>query len=355
MVSTGKHLRIAAAIALLAWCNFCLPFAGGQVLPANLPDQGIGKPDDLIVHVELVNVLFTVTDRKGRLVTDLDRSNFRIYEDNQLQTITNFSKETDLPLTIALLIDTSSSIRDRFKFEQQAAIDFLYSTVRPQKDKALVITFDSAVELVQDFTDDLEALSKAIRRVRPGGGTKMYDGIYLACQEKLKAETGRKVLIVISDGDDNLSLQTVRGTLEMAQRSDVAIYAISTNSSGFFGLSAPKADKVLKRLAEDTGGRAFFPFKAEDLTESFENIGSELRSQYSLAYRSSNPARDGAFRSIRIETDRKNLRVKSRKGYYAPRRSPFHSRSDSGPVAPFTSSLIFGTQNKQPEEVVNQP
>ena len=126
-------------------------------------------------------------------------------------------------------------------------------------------------------------------------------------------------MILISDGDDNLSLETLSGTLEMAQKSDVSIYTISTNSSGFFGVTAPKADKVLKRLAEDTGGRAFFPFKAEDLSQSFQDISSELRSQYSLAYSSSNFARDGSFRSIKIEADRKNLRVKTRKGYYAAR------------------------------------
>jgi len=274
-------------------------------------------PHNLIVHVDLVNVLFTVTDRKGKLVTDLERQNLKILEDSKPQTITNFTRETDLPLTIAILIDTSTSIRDRFKFEQQAAIDFLYRTLRPKKDKALLITFDSAIELVQDYTDNAELLAKAIRQVRPGGGTKMFDGIYLACQEKLKAEAGRKILILISDGDDNLSLQTLTGTLEVAQKSDVSIFTISTNSSGFFGITAPKADKALKRLADDTGGRAFFPFKAEDLSESFQDISAELRSQYSVAYRSSNPARDGSFRSVKIEPDRKNLRVKARKGYYA--------------------------------------
>ena len=280
-------------------------------------EKAEAQPENLVVHVDLVNVLFTVTDRKGKLVTDLEKQNLKISEDNRPQTITNFTRETDLPLTIAILIDTSTSIRDRFKFEQQAAIDFLYRTLRPKKDNALLITFDSAIELVQDYTDNAELLAKAIRQVRPGGGTKMFDGIYLACQEKLKAEAGRKVLILISDGDDNLSLGTLAGTLEMAQKSDVSIYTISTNSSGFFGITAPKADKVLKRLADDTGGRAFFPFKAEDLSESFQDISAELRSQYSVAYRSSNPARDGSFRSVRIETDRKNLRVKARKGYYA--------------------------------------
>ena len=316
------------AIAALIACLFLTLAVSSQVWLYSQASKNVidGKkdkteknPDNLVVNVELVNVLFTVMDRKGKLVTDLDKSNLKLYEDNKLQTITNFSRETDLPLTIALVIDTSTSIRERFKFEQEAAIDFLYRTLRPKKDKALLVTFDSAIELVQDYTDNPEVLSKAIRQIRPGGGTKMLDAIYLACQEKLKSELGRKILILISDGDDNLSLETLASTLEMAQKSDVAIFAISTNSSGFFGITAPKADKILKRLAEETGGRAFFPFKAEDLSASFQDIGAELRSQYSLAYRSSNPGRDGSFRSIKIETDRKNLKVKARKGYYAPR------------------------------------
>ena len=316
-----KRIRPCFKVALVVVAVLSLSFLDGYRSQTKALDTKEEKtepaPDNLVVHVDLVNVLFTVTDRKGKLVTDLEKQDLKISEDNRPQTITNFTRETDLPLTIAILIDTSTSIRDRFKFEQQAAIDFLYRTLRPKKDKALLITFDSAIELVQDYTDNAEVLAKAIRQVRPGGGTKMLDGIYLACQEKLKAEAGRKILILISDGDDNLSLGTLTGTLEMAQKSDVSIYAISTNSSGFFGITAPKADKALKRLADETGGRAFFPFKAEDLSESFQDISAELRSQYSVAYRSSNPARDGSFRSVKIETDRKNLRVKARKGYYA--------------------------------------
>jgi len=309
--------KLCLAVAIVASLSPLDGYRSQTKVVDTKQDRAETQPENLVVHVDLVNVLFTVTDRKGKLVTDLEKQNLKISEDNRPQAITNFTRETDLPLTIAILIDTSTSIRDRFKFEQQAAIDFLYRTLRPKKDKALLITFDSAIELVQDYTDNAELLAKAIRQVRPGGGTKMFDGIYLACQEKLKAEAGRKVMILISDGDDNLSLGTLTGTLEMAQKSDVSIYTISTNSSGFFGITAPKADKVLKRLAEDTGGRAFFPFKAEDLSESFQDISAELRSQYSVAYRSSNPARDGSFRSVKIETDRKNLRVKARKGYYA--------------------------------------
>ena len=309
--------KVALAVILVALGPSSLVdyLSQSQVLDNKLQSDG----ENLVVHVDLVNVLFTATDRRGKLVTDLAKDNLKIYEDNKTQIITNFTRETELPLTIAVLIDTSTSIRNRFKFEQEAAIDFLFRTLRQKKDKALLVTFDSAIELVQDYTDNPEVLAKAIRQVRPGGGTKMFDSIFLTCQEKLKAETGRKIMILISDGDDNLSLETLSGTLEMAQKSDVSIYTISTNSSGFFGVTAPKADKVLKRLAEDTGGRAFFPFKAEDLSQSFQDISSELRSQYSLAYRSSNFARDGSFRSIKIETDRKNLRVKARKGYYSAR------------------------------------
>jgi Ca-activated chloride channel family protein len=309
--------KVALAVILVALGPSSLVdyLSQSQVLDNKLQSDG----ENLVVHVDLVNVLFTATDRRGKLVTDLAKDNLKIYEDNKTQIITNFTRETELPLTIAVLIDTSTSIRNRFKFEQEAAIDFLFRTLRQKKDKALLVTFDSAIELVQDYTDNPEVLAKAIRQVRPGGGTKMFDSIFLTCQEKLKAETGRKIMILISDGDDNLSLETLSGTLEMAQKSDVSIYTISTNCSGFFGVTAPKADKVLKRLAEDTGGRAFFPFKAEDLSQSFQDISSELRSQYSLAYRSSNFVRDGSFRSIKIEADRKNLRVKARKGYYAAR------------------------------------
>ena len=319
MVFSG-YLRIVAVVALLFVCLPLLVLSQNpatQVLDTKADESD--KAKNLVINVDLVNVLFTVTDRRGKLVTDLAQKELKLLEDNRVQSITNFSRETDLPLTIALLIDTSTSIRDRFKFEQEAAIDFLYRTIRPRKDKGLLITFDSAIELVQDYSDNPEILAKAIRQVRPGGGTKMLDAIYLACQEKLKSETGRKLIILISDGDDNLSLETVTSTLEMAQRSDVAIFTISTNSSGFFGLTAPKADKLLKRLADETGGRAFFPFKAEDLSQSFQDIATELRSQYSLAYRSSNVNRDGTFRAIKIEPERKNVKVKSRKGYYAPR------------------------------------
>jgi VWFA-related protein len=320
----GHLLVLGVLLVTFGWCISAGKNHFSQSVPVSLDyrfNHSDKNSDNLVVNVELINVLFTVSDRNGKLVTNLNQSNLRLYEDKTLQTITNFSRETDLPLTIALLVDTSTSVRRRFEFEQQAAIDFLHKTLRPKKDKALLIAFDSGVELVEDYTDNPDTLSKAIRQIRPGGGTKMLDAVYLACREKLKAEPGRKLMILISDGDDNMSSETLSSTLEMAQKSDVSIYTVSTYSNGYSERAAHEPEKILKTLAEETGGKAFFASRAEDLSESFEDISQELRSQYSLAYRSSNPIRDGAFRPIKIETDRKNLRVKARKGYYAPRNS----------------------------------
>lgn len=310
------------ALLVLLACTIAGLASAQDIAPVYFPPKpflaSTAPGESLVVNVDLVNVIFTVMDRKGKFVTDLSRSQLKIFEDNSPQTITNFSQETDLPLSIGILLDTSSSIRDRFRFEQEAAMDFLARTLRKGKDKAFFTSFDSAIELIQDYTDDPALLSQAIKQVRPGGGTKLYDAIQLVCQEKLRQQVGRKIIILISDGDDNLSIQTLAAVLESAQKSDVAIYAISTNSEGFTAQASPKNDKVLKKLAEETGGRCFFPFKAEDLSVNFQNIGAELRSQYSLAYRSSNPSRDGSFRAIRIEPEHRNLKVKSRRGYYAP-------------------------------------
>jgi Ca-activated chloride channel homolog len=318
MIKVNYHTTVLCLFFLLSGIGFDPAYFGkGQGQRQDSPSSK--NTENLIVNVDLINVIFTVADRRGRLVTDLDKNEFLLFENNVSQQITNFARETDLPLSIALLIDTSTSIRDRFKFEQEAAIDFLSKALRPQQDKALLISFDTGIDLVQDFTDNIKLLNESIHQIRPGGGTKMLDAIFLACEEKLRGVQGRKVIIIISDGDDNLSLHTLAATMEMAQKADVTLFCISTNSTGFFGVKAPQADKVLKKLAEETGGRAFFPFKAEDLSHSFQDIGDELRSKYSLGYKSSNPTRDGSFRTIRLETVRKNLKVKARHGYYAPR------------------------------------
>ena len=209
--------------------------APAQSPQTSQPPQSSQSDQTITVYVDLVNILFTVADRKGKFVTNLRKDDFKVFEDEKQQAVTNFSTETDLPLTIALLVDTSGSIRDKLRFEQEAAIEFFYSTLRRGKDKALVISFDSGVDLLQDFTDDPEVLSEAVRKIRAGGGTSLYDAVYLAATEKLAGQKGRRVLILISDGDDNSSRLSLTETLEAAQKNEVTIYGISTNSAAYFG------------------------------------------------------------------------------------------------------------------------
>ena len=308
-----KRITVLAITSVL----LMLSAAAAQQEPAP------GRPDQTItVDVDLVNVLFSVSDKRGRLNTDLTKDDLRVYEDGELQTITNFSSETDLPLTVALLVDTSGSIRDKLRFEQEAAIEFFYSTLRRKTDQAMLVTFDSGVDLLQDFTDNPETLADAVRKIRAGGGTSLYDAIFLAVSEKMAGEPGRKVLIVISDGDDNASRTSMTETMEMAQKNDVTVYTISTNSTAHFGTREQRrGDRTLRTFAEDTGGRAFFPFKLEELAVSFEDISEELRSQYTLAYVPTNRNRDGSYREIKVEARNRDYRVKARKGYYAPRES----------------------------------
>src|SRR5213592_3197787 len=299
-----KHL-VAGFVLCVAMSSFVAAQRGQpqqKSQPQQRPAEAPAKAADdqtISVNVDLVNILFTVADKKGKFVTNLRKDDFRVFEDEKAQAITNFSSETDLPLTIALLVDTSGSIRDKLKFEQEAAIEFFYSTLRRNKDKALVISFDSGVDLLQDFTDDPEVLSEKIRKIRAGGGTSLYDAVYLAASEKLAGQKGRRVVILITDGDDNSSRVSLTETLEAAQRNDVTIYAISTNSAAYFGSKEQeRGDKTLKKFSEETGGKAFFPLKLQDLAGSFLDIHDELRSQYQIGYRPSNAKMDGTFRRI---------------------------------------------------------
>jgi VWFA-related protein len=284
------------------------------------PPVKSGDDQTISVEVNVVNVLFTVADRKGKFVTNLRKDDFRVFEDDRAQTINFFSSESNLPLTIALLIDTSGSIRDKLKFEEEAAIEFFYSTLQRGKDRALVISFDSGVDLLQDFTDDAEKLADKIRKIRAGGGTAMYDAVYLAINQKLAGQEGRRVVILISDGDDNSSRVSLTETLESAQRNDVTIYGISTNSAAFFGSKEQeRGDKTLKKLAEETGGKAFFPLKIQDLASSFLDIHDELRSQYQIGYRPINAKMDGTFRRIRLDVSDKRFKARAKTGYYMPK------------------------------------
>ncbi|HSB14066.1 MAG TPA: VWA domain-containing protein [Bryobacteraceae bacterium] len=274
----------------------------------------------IILDVTRVNLLFTVTDKKGRFVTDLTKDDFAIREGKRPQTILEFVSESDLPLRLAILVDTSNSIRDRFKFIQEAAIEFINSVVRPNQDKAAMISFDTAAELQADLTGDLATLDKVIRNLRPGGGTALYDAIYFACRDKLMMDQPRhkfrRAMVILSDGEDNQSRYSRDQALEMAQKADVVIYTISTNITRV----ETDGDKVLKYLSEETGGVTFFPFKVEDLSQSFENIANELRHQYNLLYRPEPMKTDGTYQTVDVRVkERKGLIVRARKGYYSPR------------------------------------
>jgi Ca-activated chloride channel family protein len=270
--------------------------------------------------VNEVNVVFTVTDKHGRYVKNLARGDFSVLDDSKpAEQIRSFHNETDLPLQVGLLVDASNSVRDRFKFEQEAAIEFLNQTVRPRYDRAFIVGFDVTPEVTQDFTDNTESLSRGVRGLRPGGGTAMYDALYFACRDKLlKApQTGpvRRAIILLTDGDDNMSHVTREEAIDMAQRADVIVYTISTNITG----ARHAGDKVLERIADATGGHAFFPFQLNDVADAFVAIQDELRSQYALSYKPADLRTDGRYHTIEIlAQNHKGLRVRSRRGYYAP-------------------------------------
>ncbi len=293
--------------------------AATQQPNANPPadDQGLNT---IRTTTNEVNVVFTVTDKHGRRITDMKQNDFRIVDDNKPpQEIRSFNAETNLPLQVGLLVDASNSVRDRFKFEQESAIEFLNQTVHPTKDIAFVVGFDVTPEVTQDFTDNTEALAHGVHELRPGGGTAMYDAVYFACRDKLlKAPKGtpvRRAIILLSDGEDNQSHVTREEAIEMAQRAEAIIYTISTNVSGTKGAG----DKVLERIADATGGRAFFPFQIRDVANAFAEIQDELRSQYAVSYKPADFKADGHYRTIEIvANDRKSFRVRARRGYYAP-------------------------------------
>ncbi len=289
------------------------------------------------VNVNLVDVLFSVVNKKQKLVIDLNKDDFKIFDDNTEQQAVSFSQPTDLPLRIGMVLDTSNSIRDRLQFEQDAAVEFLFSAIRRERDQAFLMTFDDGPQIIKEFTGDTGELRDTILKQRAGGGTSLYDAIYAASQELLDksplplgpSPEVRRVLVIISDGDDNSSSRSRGEAIEAAQRAGVIIYAISTSTEWLSTsedvspskLSARKylkneGDKVLEQLAEETGGRTFFPYKVDDLGQSFLDIGDELRHQYALAYSPAGRIHDGKYHTIRIQVDRKDVSVRARKGYY---------------------------------------
>lgn len=300
----------------LAWFLTLLPLFGQAPPPAASPED---EQSRITLDVTRVQLLFTVSDKKGRFVNDLNKDDFAIIEEKRPQSIVEFTAETNLPLRLAILIDTSNSIRERFRFQQEAATDFVNTVVRPKEDRAMVVSFDTAAELVSDLTDDTEKLTAAIRGLRPGGGTALYDAIFFACRDKLMEDQPRykfrRAMVILSDGEDNQSRWTREQALEMAHKADVVIYTISTNISRI----STDGDKVLRYFAEQTGGLVFFPFKAQDLAQSFENIANELRHQYNVLYRPEPLKTDGLYHPVDVRVkNRKDLVVRARHGYYAP-------------------------------------
>jgi VWFA-related protein len=286
--------------------------------PAEEPSAQDERRPTVRVNVNEVNVVFTVTDKHNHYVRNLGRNDFKVIDDDKpVEEIRSFRRETNLPLRVGLLIDASNSVRDRFKFEQESAVEFLSQTVRPRYDQAFVVGFDTLIEVTQDFTDDSEALSKGVHALRPGGGTALYDALYFACRDKLmklpESSQARRAIVLVSDGEDNSSHVTREEAIDMALRANAIVYTISTNFPG-----GGKGDKVLERIADATGGRAFEPFQLTDVANAFVLIQDELRSQYELSYRPADFRHDGRFRKIEIVAEHKGLRVRSRHGYYTP-------------------------------------
>lgn len=325
---TIRRLLSFSLIACLATAPTCsLAQTTQQKPPEQLPEA-----PPIRVAVDVVNVLATVKDSKGRLVNDLNKEDFTIYEEGQPQELRYFSRESSLPLTLGILVDTSVSQERVLGIEQEAATEFLSRVLR-SKDLAFVISFDVNVDLLYDFTNEVSALDNAIRRTRinaPSGrgpiaqgprGTRLYDAVYLASHDKLASEVGRKAIILLTDGEDAGSELKIADALEAAQRSDTIIYAIAVIDRAFYFYRGVGfiGESVLKKMTEETGGRVIVVNRAKDLDKAFAEIADELRSQYSLGYTPANTRHDGTFRKLKIKLARDGLRVQARHGYYAPR------------------------------------
>jgi len=292
------------------------PAPGAQQAPPAAQD--IEAPT-IKVGVNEVDLVFTVTDKKGHFITGLNQSDFGLL-DNRMQPeqVLHFYQQTNLPLRVGIMLDTSSSIRQRFTFEQQSAIQFLMQTLH-RNDRAFVEGFDVQIDLAQAFTNNIDQLDQGIQKLRPGGGTALFDALYSTCRDQMLTlrESGavRKALVLVSDGDDNYSHALESDAIKECQRAETIVYAISTNVSP----SRDKGDDVLQQIADATGGRAFYPMRIEEVANGFSSIEEELRSQYLLEYTPAQFKQDGSFRTIYLQARNPAYHVRAHSGYFAPK------------------------------------
>ena len=294
--------------------------------PTPTPDPGQEKE---IVNIRRVRLPITVTDKKGQFVTGLTAKDFLIFEDKLPQQIDSFTSEENnsSPLYVAVLMDTSPSTAGKLKFEQESAMNFIQTVVRPRKDRVLFATFDDQVTLRQDFTDRLELLDRAVFAIKKTGSqTALYDAIWQFCDEKMRSAQGRRALVIITDGDDTYSRADINDAIDIAQRTETTIFAISTKAglSGSVpgvesGTVKDKGDRGLERLCDETGGMAFFTGDMLALERSFTKIARELRSQYLITYKPTNDRYDGSYRRVEVKfsSGRDNMKLRTKRGYKA--------------------------------------
>ena len=304
--------------------------ASGQSSPssgkAQAPQAGAASgqssdetPTVLHLGVNEVNLIFTVTDKHGRYIPNLQQGDFALLDNQKTPArVNSFHQQINLPLRVGIVIDASTSIRSRFQFEQQSATEFLLDILKSRSDRAFVMGFDVTPTVTQDWSNNIDALETGVNRLRPGGGTALFDAVYTACRDKLLdvsrgQEPVRKAIVLISDGDDNQSRVRPDEVIKECERAETIIYAISTNWTPSRG----KGDTVLTQMAESTGGRVFFPPSVEEMSNSFKEIEEELRSQYALTYTPADFKYDGSFRSIYLYCNDRRFQARAKKGYFA--------------------------------------
>jgi VWFA-related protein len=293
---------------------------GAAQTPGPATDQAADASIPVVrLGVNEVSLIFTVTDRHGHYIPNLQQSDFALLDDQKAPArVNSFHQQINLPLRVGIVIDASTSIRSRFQFEQQSASEFLMQILKAKSDRAFVMGFDVTPTVTADWTNNVDALQTGINRLRPGGGTALFDAVYTACRDKLLdvsrgQEPVRKAIVLLSDGDDNQSRVRPDEAIKECERAETIIYAISTNWTPSRG----KGDKVLTEMAESTGGQVFFPPSVEEMSKSFHDIEEELRSQYALTYTPADFKYDGSFRSIYLYCNDRHYIVRAKKGYFA--------------------------------------